>query len=77
MADIELIYFGCHGRAFMPRMLFKLAEVEFKDTRVTGEEFAKMKCGNYNKKCFSDHNKKLIFSTKSDLIFVCILSICF
>ena len=45
MADIELVYFSFHGRGLIPRMLFKLAGVEFKDTHIAMDEFPKIKPG--------------------------------
>ena len=45
MSEAELIYFGIHGRVFVARTLFELSGKPFKDTKVTFEEFAKMKPG--------------------------------
>jgi len=45
MSEIELIYFGVHGRVFVTRLLMELSEKPFKDTKVTFEEFAKIKPG--------------------------------
>ena len=47
MSDIELTYFPIHGRAFVPRMLFKLGGIDFKDTMVDQETFGKMKPGKF------------------------------
>ena len=46
--EVELIYFGIHGRVFVTRLLMGLAKLKgkpFTDTKVTFEEFAKMKAG--------------------------------
>jgi len=43
MPDIELIYYGIHGRALLARMLFQLGNVDFKDTQQTMEDFLKVK----------------------------------
>ena len=43
--EVELIYFGIHGRVFVTRLLMGLSGKPFKDTKVTFEEFAKMKAG--------------------------------
>merc|ERR1711957_324946 len=43
MPSIELLYFGIHGRALLTRMLLKLGDVEFTDTKLTREEFGEMK----------------------------------
>ena len=43
MSSIEFIYYPIHGRALLARMLLKLSDVDFKDTQVTSEEFAKFK----------------------------------
>jgi len=45
MSEIELIYFWVHGRVFVTRLLMELSEKPFKDTKVTFEEFAKIKPG--------------------------------
>ena len=37
------LYYPIHGRALLARMLLKLSSVDFKDTKVTSEEFAKLK----------------------------------
>merc|ERR1712151_94198 len=43
MSEVELIYFGIHGRVFVTRLLMGLSGKPFKDTKITFEEFAKMK----------------------------------
>ena len=43
MPEIELLYFGIHGRALLTRMLFNYGGVEFKDTKLSREEFAALK----------------------------------
>ena len=48
MAKYTLVYFNGRGRAEVSRMLFALADVEFVDTRIEGEEWAKLKPGEYN-----------------------------
>ena len=45
MSEIELIYFGIHGRVFVTRLFMGLSGKPFKDTKITFEEFAKMKAG--------------------------------
>ena len=45
MSEVELIYFGIHGRVFVTRLLMGLSGKPFKDTKITFEEFAKMKSG--------------------------------
>jgi len=43
MSNIELLYFPIHGRALTIRMLLKIGNVEFTDTKLSQEEFAKLK----------------------------------
>ena len=64
MSNIELIYFSIHGRALLTRMLLKYGGVEFKDTHVDREEFAKMKPSEFEKAMFGQHFK-IIFSSSS------------
>ena len=42
-AEIELVYFAIHGRGLLTRMLLKMGNVAFKDTKPSMEEFAIMK----------------------------------
>ena len=47
MVKYTLVYFDAPGRAEVSRILFALADVEYEDRRVTGEEWAKLKPGQY------------------------------
>lgn len=56
MASYRLHYFDVRGRAEIVRMLFKLAQVEFEDIRVTESEWTRVKLG----KLFVDFFYRLI-----------------
>jgi len=43
MPEIELLYFGIHGRGLLIRWLLKMGGVDFKDTKLSREEFGKLK----------------------------------
>ena len=43
MPEIELLYWPEHGRGLLIRMLLKMGGVEFKDTKISPKEFAKIK----------------------------------
>ena len=45
MSEVELIYFGIHGRVFVTRLLMEISGKPFKNTKISSEEFAKMKEG--------------------------------
>lgn len=48
MASYKLIYFNAMGRGEGPRLMFKVAGIEFEDYRIPDEnwpEFKKSKCG--------------------------------
>ena len=45
MVKYTLVYFDAPGRAEVSRFLFALADVEYEDKRVTGEEWATFKPG--------------------------------
>lgn len=47
MASYRLHYFDVRGRAEIVRMLFKLAQVEFEDIRVTESEWPRVKLGKF------------------------------
>lgn len=47
MASYRLHYFDVRGRAEIVRMLFKLAQVEFEDIRVTESEWTRVKLGKF------------------------------
>ena len=48
MPELELLYFPIHGRALLTRMLFNYGGVEFKDTKLSREEFAALKPSKYS-----------------------------
>ena len=45
MVKYTLIYFNGRGRAEVSRLLFALADVEYEDERIVGENWSKMKPG--------------------------------
>ena len=47
MVKYSLVYFNAQGRAEVSRYLYALADVEYEDKRVTGEEWAKFKPGEH------------------------------
>ena len=45
MSSYKLMYFDGRGKAEVARLMFKLKQVEFKDIRITHEEWPKHKAG--------------------------------